>query len=1594
MIQTVVFIGQETTWADISYDIVLPSTFVNSLDSSYLTYSEVTGSSTQAFAVAQEGGAYSGLPLTTVVSGFLTYTTDVSYAGDGQWLVNTYWARTGDPIYAVEHFSGNDQDGYQLTYELNLAPSSYDGMLPYEDWIDKPLVSFITDNTQILSTTTSYQEITLTDHSEELILEGPARVDAEGGIDRISLYAGASSGSTIVYTSLSDLAGAALMDGLYGDNNAQPFEQIIGFGSPDAGTPNRIDLSALSGFTYIESGSFSASGQAEVRFEADAYSNDPEFAGQGQWGGWSLLQFDANGDGQIDYRLGLQQSAYSFQMLYETAPGSLILQTNPPEVSSDQPPAITSDGGGETAAISIDENTAAVTTVTATDPDPGDATTFSISGGADAALFKIDSQTGDLSFIDAPDYEKPKDAGLDNVYDVTVQAADSSGNFDTQDIAVTVQDVVGITASGDGDLIGTNEEDTLIGGSGASRFVGNAGNDYMDGGPGNDTVDYGAETGTNGVYVNLLGRGQYDDLRGPDGNVMAPDTAFDTWGDLDTVTNIRNVIGTAYNDVIYGGNHDNDLQGGAGDDILLGGGRDDNIDGGDGVDTAIYRGNRSDYTVAANADGSVTITDLRPDIVDTVNNIRNDGVDTVRNVDFFQFADGKVSLSDLLSPPSPSAPQVTADLAHDTGSSSSDGVTSDPTLAGTGDANAVVSFTLNGNPTGWTTTADANGAWTFTPTGLADGSYTIEASETNSGGTGTASLAFTLDGTRPVLTGFDPVEATTTNAAAVHYILTFSEPVTGVDASQFSLTASGLAGASITGVEPVPGGNGTQYVVTVDTGSGDGTVAISLDPGTAIQDFAGNGLAGGPVSFSTPTSYATGSWPTLGAIGDVNGDGNADLVLPNFRDGTVGVYPGAGDGTLGTPAMYTSSPLGVLGSYQAYLADVNGDGKLDIITANYWEESISVLLNDGSGGFQPRTAYGTGSGITLQVATADIDGNGTLDLLASGEFGVARLLGNGDGTFQPPQVVGGLYEYADIALTDINGDGRADLLVANGGTLTARINDGSGQFSTSMSYNLYYSGTGMATGDVNGDGKADVVTANSSSHGVSILLGDGNGGFGPATVYWTDPQALPFRPVLADMNGDGHLDVVLSLLGTDQIGVLINNGDGTFGPVQAFSAGEAYVTVGDLDNDGLPDVVVGDITSNTATVLLNTSSFGGVTGPAYSIDRTAPKVTAGLGHDTGSSSGDSVTNDPTLTGTSDPNAVISFTLNGNAIGWTTTADANGAWTFTPTGLADGIKTIVASEADEAGNIGSSSFTFTLDTTPPSTTEALASDTGASPSDRVTSNPTLSGSGDPNAVVHFTVDGNPVAATATADASGAWTFTPTGIGDGSHTVVASETDAAGNVGTASLSFVLDTSAPIIVDVLQTQVSKKLATTTMSGHSETGDVITLYEGANALGSATAGADGKWSISLANLSNTVHTFTTTDLAGNSAPTLILGSSGADKIAASATGAVVIGGGGADTLAAGAGNDFFMFHKGFGKDTITGFDVHHDSLVFGADLPLFGSFDAVMAHVSDYSTKKDGFVGAVITYDTGDKITLAGVHAADLTPGSFHFIQSDFWV
>ena len=201
-------------------------------------------------------------------------------------------------------------------------------------------------------------------------------------------------------------------------------------------------------------------------------------------------------------------------------------------------PVITSNGGGATAALSKAENTLAVTTVTSTDADAGQTRTYSIAGGADAALFAINETTGALSFIAAPDFETPTDAGANNVYNVDVRVTDSAGGSDTQAIAVTITNVNGQT------LTGTSSANTLNGGAENDTINGQGGNDTLNGNGGPDTINGGAGN---------------DSLNGGDGNdTLNGDAGVDT------------------------------INGGAGNDRITGGAGFDVMSGGTGADTFVF----------------------------------------------------------------------------------------------------------------------------------------------------------------------------------------------------------------------------------------------------------------------------------------------------------------------------------------------------------------------------------------------------------------------------------------------------------------------------------------------------------------------------------------------------------------------------------------------------------------------------------------------------------------------------------------------------------------------------------------------------------------------------------------------------------------------------------------------------------------------------------------------------------------------------------------------------------------------------------------------------------------------------------------------
>jgi len=379
----------------------------------------------------------------------------------------------------------------------------------------------------------------------------------------------------------------------------------------------------------------------------------------------------------------------------------------------------------------------------------------------------------------------------------------------------------------------------------------------------------------------------------------------------------------------------------------------------------------------------------------------------------------------------------------------------------------------------------------------------------------------------------------------------------------------------------------------------------SLTPtGTAPVQASSSGQL---VRFLPPVIYgAGGAGANIVAIGDLNGDGIPDLVVSVTDDG-VTVLLGNGDGTFQAP-LY--SDPGAPFPFTVAIADVNNDGKPDVVVGDSYG-IVGVLLGNGDGTFQPVVVYDTGANFTKSVAVTDVNGDGNPDIIVASacvsgvncDAGVAGvvsvLLGNGDGTFRPAATFSsGAYNASSVAVADVNGDGKPDLIVSNQcmasgdcssggpGEISVFLGNGDGTFQTPATYNsggdFAYA---IAVADVNGDGKPDLVVSNSISGTVGVLLGNGNGTFQNAVTYASGGvNPAPGPLVIADVNGDGKLDLVVanscqgkrSCFQPGPVGVLLGNGDGTFQtPVTYKSGGRGpnSVAVGDLNGDGRPDIV-------------------------------------------------------------------------------------------------------------------------------------------------------------------------------------------------------------------------------------------------------------------------------------------------------------------------------------------------------------------------------------------------------------------------------------
>lgn len=346
-------------------------------------------------------------------------------------------------------------------------------------------------------------------------------------------------------------------------------------------------------------------------------------------------------------------------------------------------------------------------------------------------------------------------------------------------------------------------------------------------------------------------------------------------------------------------------------------------------------------------------------------------------------------------------------------------------------------------------------------------------------------------------------------------------------------------------------------------------------------------------SFGAAESYAAGDYCRWLVAGDFNGDGYADLATANeavdTKADSVSVLINRGDGTYNPKVDYAvggdSAVNGWDGPIWVGKGDFNRDGFLDLVSANMYEGSISVLMNSGIGTFNSQQLYQIELNGLIGGSVADVNNDNWLDIIIphyhTGTVHV--LINNQAGNFTTQKTFDGGSGANVSAVGDLNGDGSSDaLIVRSTSGFTTFLNDGSGEFLTKETI---ADGAYFATiGDVNGDGKHDVLTVDGAN--IKVYLNDGSGAL---TLQSSIPTGISANSVeLADINGDGASDVVVANLDINNGAprVFVNDGTGNFTTIVAFStpSNSYYTTTSDVDNDGLIDIISPNSLSDTISI--------------------------------------------------------------------------------------------------------------------------------------------------------------------------------------------------------------------------------------------------------------------------------------------------------------------------------------------------------------------------------------------------------------------------
>lgn len=376
-------------------------------------------------------------------------------------------------------------------------------------------------------------------------------------------------------------------------------------------------------------------------------------------------------------------------------------------------------------------------------------------------------------------------------------------------------------------------------------------------------------------------------------------------------------------------------------------------------------------------------------------------------------------------------------------------------------------------------------------------------------------------------------------------------------------------------------------------------------------------FAAGPLVFTPAQQYPTGSsmGPGPGATTtiaiDVDGDFDVDVVATDwFGDGPL-VLKNDGTGAFGAPAPIAgASGVGALA-----VGDLNGDSRPDLVGRD--SDGVIPLLGNGDGTFVAASAVAVTGNAQQSVAVVDTNGDGRLDVVTPERLGVQVLLGRGDGTFSVGEVAPLMGLLADIKPANLDGDGKVDLLIADATPVTQRIvalrGNGDGTFDESGAGPVGYGPEAVMAGDLDNDGRDDAVSVDSfsvfnapPSFSITVLLGDGQGGFRPPSAYATGDG--PVSGALADFDDDGALDVAVSAVGSSVVAVYAGDGRGGLTESGRLAVVRQPQTpaAADLDGNGSIDIAVPGVGELSVLRNATTALSQGAPAPAPSGQAVAP----------------------------------------------------------------------------------------------------------------------------------------------------------------------------------------------------------------------------------------------------------------------------------------------------------------------------------------------------------------------------------------------------